>query len=64
MTPMKAIRLKCLDCAFTANEVRLCPCMNCPLWLFRFGHRPKWPVKLESHEGYTNTPETADERKP
>ena len=40
MTPMKAIRSKCLDCNYTANEVRLCPCTDCALWPFRLGKNP------------------------
>ena len=53
LTPMKAIRKKCLDCSGTAQEVRLCTCEdNCPLWPYRFGHRPvtddkKQPVSEE-----------------
>ena len=42
ITPLKAIRLKCLDC--TCNqplEVRLCTATNCPLYAFKSGHRPK-----------------------
>lgn len=40
-TPMKAIRLKCLDCCVgNANEVRLCSISSCPLYAYRFGHRP------------------------
>ena len=42
MTPMKAIRAKCLDCCCgVQKEVRLCPSENCPLRPYRFGHRPK-----------------------
>ena len=42
MTPMKAIRLKCLDCMNGSHhEIRLCPCVKCPLYLYRFGKRPK-----------------------
>lgn len=42
MTPMKAIRAKCLDCCCgSALEVRLCPVEKCPLHLLRFGKRPK-----------------------
>lgn len=42
MTPMKAIRLKCPDCMNgSAHEVRLCPCVKCPLYAYRFGKRPK-----------------------
>ena len=41
LTPMKAIRAKCLDCCCgQRNEVRLCPCADCPLYPYRMGHRP------------------------
>ena len=41
-TPMRAIRLKCLDCCCGASaEVRRCPLDNCPLYPYRLGHRPK-----------------------
>lgn len=41
MTPMQAIRAKCLDCCCgQANEVRLCPIKDCPLYDYRFGHNP------------------------
>lgn len=40
MTPMKAIRAKCLECNGTANEVKLCPCTDCALWPFRLGKNP------------------------
>ena len=40
-TPIKAIRLKCLECsAASAAEVRRCPIEDCPLWPYRLGHRP------------------------
>ena len=42
MTPIKAIRAKCMDCCCgQAKEVRLCVCKNCPLYPYRMGHRPK-----------------------
>ncbi len=41
MTPMKAIRAKCLDCCGTSHEVRLCTIEKCPLYPYRFGKRPK-----------------------
>lgn len=42
LTPVKAIRAKCLDCCCGAlKEVRLCPVENCPLYPYRMGHRPK-----------------------
>lgn len=41
MTPLQAIRKKCLDCCCgQANEVRLCVCKDCTLYEFRFGHNP------------------------
>ena len=40
-TPLRAIRAKCLDCCYdSAQEVKLCPAQNCPLWPFRSGHNP------------------------
>ena len=37
----KAIRAYCLDCCGgSANEVKLCPAKECPLWDFRFGKNP------------------------
>ena len=40
-TPMKAIRLRCLDCcAQSPYEVAHCVCENCALFKFRFGKRP------------------------
>lgn len=41
MTPLKAIRAKCLDCMCDqAQEVRLCPCEDCALYPYRMGHNP------------------------
>ena len=41
MTPMKAIRAKCLDCCCgQVNEVRRCPVNACALHPFRFGKNP------------------------
>lgn len=42
LTPMKAIRKKCLDCCCgQVKEVRLCLVKNCALYEYRNGHRPK-----------------------
>lgn len=39
LTRAKAIRAKCLDCCCgQANEVRACPCTDCPLYRYRLGH--------------------------
>ena len=41
MTPVKAIRAKCLDCCCDQSaEVRLCQAEECPLWPYRMGHNP------------------------
>lgn len=41
VTPMKAIRLKCLNCcAGSSNEVKLCTAQSCPLYAFRLGKNP------------------------
>lgn len=41
ITPMKAIRLKCLDCCNgSSNEVKECQIDKCPLYRYRFGHNP------------------------
>ena len=42
LTPMKAIRLKCLDCCCgNVVEVRECACNHCSLYPYRFGRRPE-----------------------
>lgn len=40
LTPLRAIRAKCLDCAESTHEVRHCPIPDCPLWPYRMGHNP------------------------
>lgn len=42
VTPIKAIRAKCLDCTCQQpKEVRECPVNKCPLWPYRMGKRPQ-----------------------
>lgn len=42
LTPIKAIRAKCLDCCCgSAREVELCPIPDCSLYPYRFGKNPK-----------------------
>ena len=41
LTPVKAIRAKCHDCCCdSAQEVKLCPVTDCPLYPYRMGHNP------------------------
>lgn len=57
LTPLKAIRAKCLDCcAGQVAEVRRCELRNCPLHQYRFGHRPA--------EGTDTSPEHLPENPP
>jgi hypothetical protein len=40
-TPIKSIRLKCLDCCGELwLEVKLCGATECTLWPYRLGKRP------------------------
>lgn len=40
VTPMKAIREKCLDCSCgSSEEVKNCFAKKCPLYQFRFGYK-------------------------
>lgn len=34
LTPMKAIRMRCYECAGSAREITLCPVTGCPLMRF------------------------------
>ena len=41
ITPIRAIRLKCLDCCNgSQTEVKLCPITDCPLYAYRLGKDP------------------------
>lgn len=41
ISPLKAIRLKCLDCCCgSSNEVKICTAARCPPYPFRDGHNP------------------------
>lgn len=42
LTPLKAIRLKCIDCCCgSKTEVKLCVFDGFPLYAYRLGHIPK-----------------------
>ena len=41
LTPLKAIRAKCLDCSvYQPKEVKLCTADDCDLYIYRFGKNP------------------------
>lgn len=49
--PVKAIRLKCLDCSGgSVAEVEKCPLKDCALYPFRFGSNPFRTSKPMSEE--------------
>lgn len=42
LTPLRAIRMKCMECAAGhPKQIRYCAITNCPLYMYRFGHNPK-----------------------
>ena len=56
LTPLKAIRAKCMDCCCgQAKEIKLCNMKNCPLYPYRMGKRPK--VDKDIDEGVKCTHE-------
>jgi hypothetical protein len=51
MTPMEAMRAKCLDCCVgKPSEVRLCVSKTCALHPFRLGHNPHRAKRVFSGE--------------
>jgi hypothetical protein len=47
LPPVAAIRLKCLDCAGSSDEVRKCVAIACVSWPFRTGKNP-WRTVSEA----------------
>ena len=48
LTPMKAIRAKCIDCSGgNMAEVRKCEIDDCSLFIYRMGHRPDRGEKIQ-----------------
>ena len=40
-TPLRAIKIYCLGCqGWQRTEVKECPTVDCPLWVYRRGRRP------------------------
>ena len=49
--PVKAIRAFCLDCCGgRKNEVKQCPCTDCPLYPFRMGKNPYRKLNLTDEQ--------------
>jgi hypothetical protein len=51
LTPLKAIRNKCLDCSNgSTKEVKYCPIDTCPLFKFRMGKKQKETTDTPTYE--------------
>ena len=62
LTPIKAIRAKCLDCcAYQPAEVRLCCSKTCPLIFYRMGKRPKIEEKTSDNPSKNGKNEVLNE---
>lgn len=62
ITPLKAIRLKCLECSCgSAHEAKLCPAENCPLHPFRLGKNPNRAGIGNFGARFTNSPSDSAE---
>ena len=58
LTPIKAIRARCLDCCCgSAKEVELCHIPDCSLYPYRFGKNPK--LKGRTNKGSFSQKATA-----
>ena len=61
LTPIKAIRAKCLDCCCGhPSEVRICTATKCPLYPYRMGKRPKAGRDATESITAANTQESPD----
>ena len=59
LTPVKAIRAKCLDCCCGhPSEVRICTAKNCSLFPYRMGKRPKTGRNTLENETAENAQES------
>ena len=41
LTPLKAIRFKCFECAGSFKAIKNCMSLECPLYIYRLGHNPQ-----------------------
>jgi hypothetical protein len=47
---LKVIRAKCLDCSYTASEIRRCTAVDCSLWPYRMGTNPFRAERTEAQK--------------
>jgi len=68
LTPLRAIRMKCKECAAGhPKKIRYCEINGCRLYLYRFGHNPKRkgqgpriPPFLKKHQAHGEISEPKD----
>jgi len=51
LTPVQAIRKRCLDCSETSTEIKECK-FDCDIWPFRMAKRPKGTSPLRAIRKY------------
>ena len=62
MTPVKAIRAKCIECnCGNLAEVKRCIMPDCPLYPYRMGHNPARKGKGGNISAIQNAQETLHE---
>lgn len=60
LTPMRAIRKKCLECSCgQITEIRECKVKTCALYPYRMGHRPKGEENIVESEKMENCVDSA-----
>src|SRR5437764_1503471 len=65
MSPIEAIRRKCLDCScYQPSEVKLCQAVTCPLWPFRAGTHPYTKRRLQEPDLGGQSPRAAKTAEP
>lgn len=58
-TPIQAIRAKCVDCcAGHYKEIAICRAVNCPLYPYRMGKRPRVGIVTPEDHMEFSTPES------
>ncbi len=61
-TPINSIRKYCIDvCSLTPKEVRLCTCIDCPLYAFRMGTRPSEETLRTLKDYFSKNPKPTKE---
>ena len=61
-TPIHAIRRYCIKvCSLTPKEVRLCSCIDCPLYAFRMSIRPSEKTLKTLKDYFSKNPKPSED---